>query len=277
MKKIAPIALAGLCILLIFTGCSKDDPAAPQKEVQIPNNLRLSKVYVDGKLYREISYDQAGRIAGIGEYDNGDFDGSQTWKYNEEGQVSQRWLADAEGSFQVLWTYEYNENGAPRQWLVYKNLFDDPTYGAAYEYDTQGRLSARHFYFPAHPDEISSYIRYTYDDAGNLLSSKGYNVQDDAQVYLYLDWSYQYKNPVQIAAVREAIGKELAENHMYLYSLSKYNNYGSDGSIEAAYTATVDIVFNANGLPTSSALSSKITHPQADETTTMLTYEYIEL
>ena len=277
MKKINSAALAVLAaVLFLLPGCGKEDPVTPQ-EFKIPDNLRLSTVYLDGKLYRKINYDKAGRVESIKEYDNGEFGRLQAWEYNEEGQVSQRWFSDAGGVFQVVWAYEYNQNGTPRQWLVYKDIFDDPTYGASYEYDAQGKLSARHYYSPSDPGKTLSYIHYGHDGNSNLASKRGYIIQQDASVYPYLEQDYHYDNPEQVAAIRKVIGDYLAETCMFLYSAMEHTNLNSDGSITAAYTETVNIEFNDNGLPASATVNNLRTHPQAQEKTLVCTYEYSEL
>jgi hypothetical protein len=285
MRKLTlsqPIVLI-LILLVLFLGCSKDDDVSPQPQddpviPQLMDDLYLSKVYIDGVISREINYDAAQRIESIKEYENGEIDRSQLWEYNEKGKVETKWMTGGDGSFQVAYTYEYDGSGKLIKSLVYKDLFQAPSYGTTYEYDDNGKVSATYQFVPSQPDNIQTYTRNEYDAYGNLAVKKNYNVNPTGPDVLYYEEYLQYDNPQKTIAIREKIGGTLY-GMMYLYSSTKVTNYENDGSgdIGYAYSYEVDIEYDPQGWPVKSNTTAIQTHPQHNEGTSVITYEYIEL
>ncbi|GAB3019355.1 hypothetical protein GCM10027051_25550 [Niabella terrae] len=268
------ILYAGLMILL-DSGCSKNASVNSNNKA-LPENKLLSKVFVNQKLTSEIQYSEAKIIKSINQYEEGQFEGSETWEYDSDGMLSQKWFVDANGDFQVVWAYEYSDDGKLSRWLVYKNLFDDPTYGSSFEYDAEGRLAARYYYSPDEPDKIHSYITQDYDSYGNLLAIKGYMIQEDASVYQYLEQNFQYQEPKRIASIRKALGDYLSMNLMQLNSSTTYHNYDANGALISAYKTKTKLEFSDDGLPATSNIEVEQIVPQAPTKTATVSYEYIE-
>lgn len=272
-----------LVLLFIFSGCSDDDPVNPQLKddpviPELMDDLYLSKVYADGKLYREITYDEAKRIESIKEYENGQLDGSQLWEYNEKGEVEKKWLTEADGSFQVAYTYAYDGSGNLIKSLVYKNIFEAPTQGTTYEYNDNGKVSSQYYFVPSQPDKIQTYVRYEYDTYGNVTLQENYHVESAGPDVLYYEEFLHYDDSQKTAKIREKIGETLSDL-MYLYSSTEVTSYENDGSgdISYAYSIDVDIEYNEQGWPTTSNTTAIQTHPQHKESTVVITYDYIKL
>jgi hypothetical protein len=287
MRNYTPLQLIvlSLILLVLFSRCSNDEdtvePQPKKDSVNLPqlmDDLHLSKVYADGKLYREITYDETKKIVSITEYENGEIDGSQLWEYDEKGKVAKKWLTQADGSFQVVYTYEYDGSGNLVKSLVYNELFEAPSYGTTYEYNDNGKISSTYHFLPSQPDKIQTYSRYEYDTDGNLTVQKNYNVESAAPDVLYYEEYLHYDDPQKTAKIREKIGKSLYDI-MFLYSSTEVTNYVNDGSgdIGYAYSVEVDIEYDAHGWPTTSNATVAQTHPQYKENTMVLTYDYIRL
>ena len=144
-------------ISVIPLGCNNDDPVEPQiKEApvdppQLTEDLLLWKIYSNGNLYKELNYDDANRIESIKEYENGQLVGSEVWEYNQKGQVEKKWLLDGNGSFQVAYTYEFDNSGKLLKSLVYKELLEHPHTELVFNTTTKERYLQNTISFPASP------------------------------------------------------------------------------------------------------------------------------
>lgn len=259
-------------LLGCLSGCSSDDPDVPQ----LTEDLSLSAVYVDGELYRAITYDEDKRIESVEEYDNGEFTGTQLFEYNDDGDIKTLWRLDANGEFQAAYAYEY-EGGNLKKMLIYEELLEDPTYGASYEHNNSGQLLAVYYFVPSQPEKIQTYNKYEYDTQGNVVAQKNYLIKPDTPDILYFEQYYDYADPQRTATVREKLGKRPFDM-MYLHTSSEVTNYNNDGSgdIQYAYSYEVDTEFNAQGWPVEATLSAHYTHPQYNESAATIAYEYIE-
>lgn len=263
-------------LLGLFLSCSKDDAADPEIP-QLADDLYLNAMYVDGKPYMAITYDEAKRIESIIEYEDGELSGKQLFEYNEGGELKTLWLTHPDGSFQVAYSYEY-EGGKPVKMLVYSELLEDPTYAYTYEYNNSGQVSSEYHFVPSQPEKIQTYVKYEYDSHGNLTVKKNFNVQSDKPDVLYYEEHLGYNDPQKTAAIREKIGKRLT-GKMFLYSSSEVTNYDNDGSgdIGFSYSYEVDIEYDPQGWPIQSDIAAHQTHPQYNDDTAVVTYDYVKL
>lgn len=263
-------------LLGLFLSCSKDDAADPEIP-QLADDLYLNAMYVDGKPYMAITYDEAKRIESIIEYEDGELSGKQLFEYNEGGELKTLWLTQADGSFQVAYSYEY-EGGKPVKMLVYSELLEDPTYAYTYEYNNSGQVSSEYHFVPSQPEKIQTYVKYEYDSHGNVTVQKNFNVQPDKPDVLYHEEYLVYNDPQKTAAIREKIGKRLTRK-MFLYSSSEVTNYDNDGSgdIDFSYSYEVDIEYDPKGWPMQSDITAHQTHPQYNDDAAVVTYDYVKL
>lgn len=260
-------------LLGLVLGCSKSDPDTPQ----LTEDLHLKAIYVDGKPYRKFNYDTDKRVESIEEYEDGQLTGSELYEYNENGQLKTRWRLDTNGEFDVAYTYEYS-GGKLIKSLVYPELLEDPTYGSTYEYTSDGKLSMVYFFSASAPEKIQTYTKYDYDTDGNLTTQRNYNIVADKPDVLYYEEHRTYSNPQRTAAIREKIGDRLTDD-MFLYSSSQVTNYNNDGSgdINYAYAVEVGIEYDPQGWPVESDVTANHTHPQYNELSSVITYEYVKL
>src|SRR5690606_14238561 len=159
-------------LLGCLSGCSSDDPDVPQ----LTEDLSLSAVYVDGELYRAITYDEDKRIESVEEYDNGEFTGTQLFEYNDDDDIKTLWRLDANGELQAAYAYEY-EGGNLKKMLIYEELLEDPTYGASYEHNNSGQLLAVYYFVPSQPEKIQTYNKYDIQYAYSYEVDTEFNAQ----------------------------------------------------------------------------------------------------
>lgn len=165
--------------------------------------------------------------------ENGDkLEERTTYTYDERGNVlcSEEYWDNASRSWSRIWEYEYDDKNQKIKGVLVatKEGQKDTTY--LYSYDEDGRMVEQK---RLQEDEIREIIKYTYDEAGNILCESS-NIPSKGDVWTNTTYQYVYDEMGNI------LKKEKFDNGM-LYETWIYT-YDAAGNMLTQANSGIDVV-----------------------------------
>jgi len=114
--------------------------------------LLLNRVMVDGKLYKEFSYDADAKLIQMNEYYNDSLSNSETYQYNSDGRLEKR-IHDG-----FVDTFEYNENGLLISYTSYYSR-TAKQWNEEYQYNSSNQIQKGITFYNG---EKRGYVEYQY-------------------------------------------------------------------------------------------------------------------
>lgn len=243
--NIQEIVLA-FCLVVFAMSCDKNDYDKPAVELEL-----LEKVYIDGKLYLDVFYDENHKINRMNYYkDNGEIKSQRQIQLDEQGRVKKvisdfgNYLATRtltyKGERKVLdeTSYEF-VNGSPttygkRAWeypkanvikdLLYADDLITVSYASTFTFLESGNLEKKEREVFTHPDQ-NTYEQYQYDEGISYEFMIESNIPGYSQIPVA-------KNQLLNRKVFKPSGEFVAE----VKFLNTYNEKGYLAAYSAQYT-----------------------------------------
>ena len=194
----------------------------------------------------EPSVDGAGRLvsikrAGKIQY-TGDVDETTNYTYDSEGRLLEKSTVDSSGEESAYRKFTYDGDGR----LVREEYFPTKLPGSAgydeYDYDEAGRVVERRYGGGHLGDQMNS---YTYDDAGNCLTVRGWFGEGPVQGFDF-EYDGQGRTARQYTYMFDEASKEVVKSGPleFVYDddgrVTATGSYNDDGTFEATGEYTYD-------------------------------------
>ncbi len=174
--------------------------------------LLLNRVIVDGRLYKEFSYDADAKLIQMNEYYNDSLSNSETYQYNSDGRLEKR-IHDG-----FVDTFEYNENGLLISYTSYYSR-TAKQWNEKYQYNSSNQIQKGITFYNG---EKRGYVEYKYDIHNNTIERKEF---EDIDNFLISEQRMQfddYKNPYPLNFPMDIVQKNNIKKYYYYLAIMSY-------------------------------------------------------